>query len=168
MNIKKDKLKKIKMLILDVDGVLTDGSITYDKEGNNLITFNVHDGYGINFALANGLSVGVITGRKSEAVKHRIKDLGIKDFFNGAIDKVTPYEKIKQKYNLSDDEIAYIGDDILDIPVLQRVGLPIVTKNARIETKKYAKYITQEKGGNGAVREVIDMILNAKNIIQDK
>lgn len=168
MNIKKDVLKKIKMLILDVDGVLTDGSITYDKDGNNLLSFNVHDGYGINFALANGLNIGIITGRKSDAVIHRINDLGIKDFYNGAIDKVTPYEKIKQKYNLSDEEIAYIGDDILDIPVLQRVGLPIVTKNARRETKKYAKHITHEKGGNGAVREVIDMILMAKNIIQDK
>lgn len=156
------------MLILDVDGVLTDGTLIYDNEGNNLIAFNVQDGYGINFAMNNGLTIGVITGRKSEAVKHRIKDLGIKDFYSGAIDKITPYNKIKEKYKYSDNEIAYIGDDILDIPLLQKVGLPIATKNARRETKKYAEYITQKKGGNGAVREVIDMIMNAKNIFQDK
>jgi len=167
MSHRKEKLKKIKMLLLDVDGVLTDGSITYDSEGNNLLTFNVQDGFGITHAMKNGLNVGIITGRKCDAVKHRIKDLGIKEFHWGAIDKVTPYEQVKKKYNLTDEEIAYIGDDILDIPVLQKVGFAVIPKNARKETRKYAHYVTDVKGGNGAVREVIDMIMNSKSIKQD-
>ena len=167
MSHKKEKLKKIKMLLLDCDGVLTDGSITYDTEGNNLLTFNVLDGFGISHALKNGLNIGVITGRKCEAVKHRIKDLGIKDFYWGAVDKVTPYEEIKKKYDLKDEEVAYVGDDILDIPVLQKAGFAVITKNAVREARKYAHYVTELKGGNGAVREVIDMILNSRNTKQD-
>ncbi len=168
MSHKKEKLKKIKMLLLDVDGVLTDGSITYDSEGNNLLTFNVQDGFGIANALQNGLKIGVITGRKCEAVKHRIKDLGIKEFYWGAIDKATPYEQVKKKHDLTDEEIAYIGDDILDIPVLQKAGFAAIPKNARRETRKYAHYVTDAKGGNGAVREVIDMIMGSQKNKQDE
>lgn len=168
MSYKKDKLKKIKMLLLDVDGVLTDGSITYDSEGNNLLTFNVHDGFGITHAIKNGLIIGIITGRKAGAVKHRMKDLGIKEFIWGATDKAAPYRQLKTKFNLADDEIAYIGDDIPDIPILQKVGFAVITKNARKETLKYADYVTSVKGGNGAVREVIDMIMNSKKFKQEK
>lgn len=168
MNHRKEKLKKIKILLLDVDGVLTDGSITYDSEGKNLLTFNVQDGFGIKNAMKNGLNIGVITGRKCEAVKHRIKDLGIKEFHWGVVNKMIPYERIKVKHKLADEEIAYIGDDIPDIPVLQKAGFAVITKNAVKEIKKYAHYITEVKGGNGAVREVIDMILSSKSLKQDK
>jgi 3-deoxy-D-manno-octulosonate 8-phosphate phosphatase (KDO 8-P phosphatase) len=160
-----EKFRNIKMLILDVDGVLTDGTIIYNSEGKELIMFDVYDGFGITRAIQNGINIGIITGRTSEAVKNRAIDLGIKDFFEGAIDKIKPYEIIKEEHKLIDDEIAYVGDDILDIPLLQRVGLPIATKNARKEAKRFAEYITRNSGGNGAVREIIDFMLELQGKI---
>jgi 3-deoxy-D-manno-octulosonate 8-phosphate phosphatase (KDO 8-P phosphatase) len=157
-----EKFRKIKMLLLDVDGVLTNGTIIYNSEGNELISFDVYDGFGITRAIQNGINVGIITGRTSEVIKNRAKDLGIKNYFEGAIDKIKPYEELKIKYNLANDEIAYAGDDILDIPLLQRVGLPIATKNARREAKRVAEYITQNSGGSGAVREIIDLLLEVQ------
>jgi 3-deoxy-D-manno-octulosonate 8-phosphate phosphatase (KDO 8-P phosphatase) len=161
----KEKLSKIKMLLLDVDGVLTDGRITYHSEGKELISFDVHDGYGITNAMKHGIIIGIITGRNSEAVKRRAIDLGITEFFPGSLNKTEPYEQIKIKYKLSDENIAYVGDDILDIPLLQKVGFPVATSNARREAKRYAEYITESPGGRGAVREVTDMILQAQNKI---
>jgi 3-deoxy-D-manno-octulosonate 8-phosphate phosphatase (KDO 8-P phosphatase) len=153
-----EKFKKIKMLILDVDGVLTDGTLTYSTTGEESVTFDVHDGFGIVQAMKHGINIGIITGRDSAAVKHRMNVLGIKIFYKAALDKVAPYMEIKNNLNLNDSEIAYIGDDILDIPILKMAGLPIAPKNARQETKEHAEYITENSGGRGAVREVIDAI----------
>jgi len=154
-----DKLKKIKMLLLDVDGVLTDGSIIYTSNGTELKVFNVHDGYGITKAIASGIRVGIITGRQSEVVERRAKELGIVDLYQGSVDKMTPYEEIKKVHNLRDEEVAYIGDDMFDIPLLSKVGFSAAPSSARREVKRVVDYITKASGGNGAVREVIDLIL---------
>lgn len=160
----REKLKKIKFLILDVDGVLTDGSIVYSSKGEEIKTFNVHDGYGIEMLRQNGIPVGIITGRISSIVEKRAQDLKIENLVQGTIDKIPAAEKFAQKYNLSFDEIAFIGDDLFDIPLLQKVGFSAAPKNARREVKRIVDYVTTNEGGKGAVREVIDMILEAKEL----
>ncbi len=155
----REKLKKVKMLILDVDGVLTDGSIVYSSEGEEIKTFNVHDGYGIEMLRARGIPVGIITGRISQIVERRAKDLKIEDLVQGTIDKVPAAESFAKKYNITLNEIAFMGDDLFDIPLLQKVGFSCAPKNARKEVKRIVDYVTKNEGGKGAVREVIDLIL---------
>ncbi len=157
-----DRLKNIKMLLLDVDGVLTDGSIIYTSNGAELKIFNAHDGYGITKAIESGIRVGIITGRSSEAVERRAKELGIVDLYQGSVDKMTPYKELKEAYSLRDGEIAYIGDDMFDIPLLSEVGFSAAPTSARREVKRVVHYVTKASGGNGAVREVIDLILAAR------
>ena len=164
MKQKKYNLDKIKLLLLDVDGVMTDGSITIDSTKKSILTFNAHDGYGIVQAIKNGIIVGIITGGISIAAKKRASNLGIKEFHWGAIEKIPVYEKIKNKYRLEDSEIAYIGDDLPDLPIIKRVGFAAAPKSAREELFKYAHYITKANGGKGAVREVIDLIFKSKKI----
>lgn len=158
----RDKLKKIKMLIMDVDGVLTDGSIVYSSQGEEIKTFNVHDGYGIELLRLSGIHPAIITGRNSKIVETRARDLKIEDLVQGTIDKVPAAESFAKKYNLSFEEIAFIGDDLFDIPLLQKVGFSCAPKNARKEVKRIVDYVTKQEGGKGAVREVIDMIIETK------
>ncbi|MCX8057021.1 MAG: HAD-IIIA family hydrolase [Ignavibacteria bacterium] len=158
----KERLRKIKLLILDVDGVLTDGSIVYSSNGEEIKTFNVHDGYGIEMLRMEGIPVAIITGRTSQIVEKRAKDLKIEDLIQGTIDKVTAAETFAKKYNITFEEMAFMGDDLFDIPLLQKVGFSSAPKNARKEVKRIVHYVTKHEGGKGAVREVIDMILEAK------
>jgi 3-deoxy-D-manno-octulosonate 8-phosphate phosphatase (KDO 8-P phosphatase) len=155
---------KVKLLILDVDGVLTDNSLYIDDDGKEGKRFNVSDGMGISLALRAGLEIALISGRRSKATACRASDLKIRHFYLGEIDKIKAYEELKQNLNFTDEEIAYVGDDILDVPILKRVGLPISVKDANPITKRFAKFITKAKGGEGAVREVIDMILQSKKV----
>lgn len=156
------KLRKIRAILLDVDGVLTDGAIIYGVDGIELKVFDSQDGYGIVNAMNHGLRVGIITARKSEVVERRAADLGIVDLYQGSLDKLTPYGKVKEKYALEDSEIAYIGDDLLDLPLLQRVGFSAAPVNAVRDVKMKVDYVAKERGGHGAVREVIDVILKAQ------
>lgn len=156
------KLKKIRALLLDVDGVLTDGAIIYGADGIELKVFDSQDGYGIVNAINHGIRVGIITARKSEVVERRAADLGIVDLYQGSLDKLTPYQKVKEKYELEDSEIAYIGDDLLDLPLLQRVGFSAAPANAVRDVKMKVDYVAKERGGHGAVREIIDVILKAR------
>jgi 3-deoxy-D-manno-octulosonate 8-phosphate phosphatase (KDO 8-P phosphatase) len=156
------KLRKIKAILLDVDGVLTDGAIIYGIDGLELKVFDSQDGFGIVNAIEQGIRVGIITARKSEVVERRAADLGIVDLFQGSIDKLTPYESVKRTYSLNDAEIAYVGDDLLDLPLLQRVGFSAAPANAVRDVKMKVDYVAKVKGGHGAVREVIDMILKAQ------
>jgi 3-deoxy-D-manno-octulosonate 8-phosphate phosphatase (KDO 8-P phosphatase) len=164
----KYNLDKIKLLLLDVDGVMTDGSITIDSAKNSGLTFHVHDGYGIVQAIKNGIPVGIITGSESIAAKKRADHLGIKEFHWGVVNKIPVYEKIKNKYRLEDLEIAYIGDDLPDLPIIKKVGFSAAPKNARKELFKYVHYITKANGGKGAVREIIDLIFKSKKIQMGK
>jgi len=152
-------LEKIKMIILDVDGVLTDGSITIDSMGNELKTFNAKDGSGIKFGQRVGLKFAIITGRSSAAVDKRAKELNIKDVYQGEKKKIEAYGKILSDYNLNDEEVCYIGDDLVDIPVMKRVGYPVGVSDAAKEVCEIADYITKASGGKGAVREVIEKVI---------
>lgn len=156
------KMKKIKAIFLDVDGVLTDGTIIYGSDGFELKVFDSKDGFGIANAIRSGIRVGIITARKSEAVKRRANELGIVDLYEGSIDKITPLEEIERTYSLSDSEIAYVGDDILDLPVLQRVGFSAAPANAMRDVRIKVDYVSKVKGGHGAVREIIDLILKVQ------
>jgi len=155
----KQKLKKIKMILFDVDGVLTDGSIIYSDKGTEIKAFNIQDGMGITLARKSGLLTGIITGRLSSMVSRRVEELKIDTVSQGSFDKLGPYLEILKKYKLNNDEICYIGDDIVDMAILNRVGFSAAVANAREEVKAICDYITVAQGGQGAVREVIDLIL---------
>lgn len=157
-----NKLKKIRMLILDVDGVMTDGSIIMDHEGRESKSFNVLDGHGLKILQRYEIRVAILTGRKSKVVEYRAKDLGIADVYQGALNKKEVFEKILGKHKLSADEVAYMGDDIVDIPVLKRVGFSVAVADALAVVKKSVDYVTKNRGGHGAVREVCEMILRAQ------
>jgi 3-deoxy-D-manno-octulosonate 8-phosphate phosphatase (KDO 8-P phosphatase) len=156
--------KKIKLLILDVDGVLTDGSIILDNNGNELKSFHVRDGHGIKMLIQSGIRVALITGRTSEVVSRRASELGITDLFQKCYDKKIPYGKLAKKYLLDHDHIAYAGDDVVDIPVFRMCGLPITVADADHEVKKAARMVTHKAGGKGAVREICDLLLKAQGL----
>ena len=170
-NIPKKKIltaaKKIKLLILDVDGVLTDGSIILDNHGNELKFFHVRDGHGIKMLMLAGVHVALITGRQSQVVEKRADELGIRDVFQKCYDKKIAYDELIRKYSLDDSEIAYVGDDIVDIPILKKVGFPVVVADAHEEVKAFAHMITTKEGGRGAVREICDLLLQAKGLRED-
>ena len=158
----KKAAEKIKMLVLDVDGVLTDGGLYYDLQSQIMKRFNVHDGLGIKIAMSSGIGVSVITGFESKAVKKRIDDLGIKDYYAGYLDKRDCLKEIKERYDLEWDEMSYLGDDWVDLSVMSKVGLPLAVANAQPEVKHASRYVTTAKGGEGAVREVVRLLLMAQ------
>jgi 3-deoxy-D-manno-octulosonate 8-phosphate phosphatase (KDO 8-P phosphatase) len=157
-----EKAKQIKCLICDVDGVLTDGRLYYDNFGNEQKAFHVQDGMGLKLLMAAGIEVAVITTSKTELIDHRMQLLGLKHYFKGQVEKLTAYETLKQRLQLPDHAFAYIGDDLPDIAVIQRVGLGVAVANAVTQVKEFALWHTQLSGGNGAVREVCDYILNVQ------
>jgi 3-deoxy-D-manno-octulosonate 8-phosphate phosphatase (KDO 8-P phosphatase) len=159
--------KDIKLLILDVDGVLTDGSIILDNHGNELKSFHVRDGHGIKMMIRAGIHVALITGRHSRVVERRARELGVTEIFQKCFDKRAAYKELAERYSLNDSEIAYVGDDIVDIPILKRSGLSVAVADAEDEVRAVAMMITKMRGGRGAVREVCDLILKAKGIWQD-
>ena len=158
----KEKLKGIKLLILDVDGVMTDGRIIMDNEGKEIKNFNVRDGHGLKILQRYGIKVAILTGRQSKVVEHRAKDLDIKDVYQKVFNKKDVFEKIMKKHKLCPDEAAFIGDDIIDIPVLRRVGFSVAVADAADVVKKSVDYIARNRGGHGAVREICEMILKAQ------
>jgi 3-deoxy-D-manno-octulosonate 8-phosphate phosphatase (KDO 8-P phosphatase) len=154
-----EKAKKIKLLILDVDGVMTDGSIILDNEGNEFKRFHVRDGHGIKMLGRAGIPTAIITGRISKVVDIRAKELGIKDVFQRVYKKSEVYEKLCQKYNCQDENIAFMGDDVVDQELLKRAGLTAVPFDAEEDIKEFADLIMTRSGGRGAVREFINFIL---------
>lgn len=154
---------RIKMLVLDVDGVLTDAGVYYGPSGCEFKRFNTQDGLGLKLLLRAGIQVGVITAAKSKAVAARMKDLGIIDYAEGIDKKLPVLDSMRTKYNLAWDEIAYVGDDWVDLGPLKKVGLPVAVANAQPEVKDCASYITEARGGDGAVREVAKLILTAQD-----
>lgn len=157
-----EKLKKINMLMLDVDGVMTDGRIIMDSEGRELKNFNVRDGHGLVMIQRHGLQVAILTGRTSSVVDHRARDLKITEVYQGALNKKEIFVNILAKNSLKPEEIAYIGDDIVDIPVLKMVGFAVAVADAHETVKKCVDHITVNRGGQGAVREVCEMLLIAQ------
>lgn len=154
-----EKCKNIKLILLDVDGVLTDGSIIFGESNQELKIFNVKDGLAIKLAQKGGIKIGTITGRTSEAVKKRADELAIKILYQGQPDKLKVYQQIKNDLGLKNDQIAYVGDDLSDLKLLQKVGFSITVNDACDEVKAEVDYITKCPGGKGAIREVIELIL---------
>lgn len=150
------------MLILDVDGVLTDGFVIIDDNGHETKNFNVRDGHGLKMIQRYGIKVALLTGRQSEVVKHRARDLGIKEIHQKVFNKKEVFAKILKKNKLTADQVAFIGDDIVDIPVLKAVGFSAAVADAVDVVKKTVDYITKNNGGRGAVREICDMLLQAQ------
>jgi YrbI family 3-deoxy-D-manno-octulosonate 8-phosphate phosphatase len=157
------KLRRIKMLLLDVDGVLTDGGIFYSAQGTEMKRFNVHDGYGAVRAREHGLLLGIISGRQSAMVEARARDMHIVDVFQNAQDKVAAMEIVREKYGLAHNEIAFMGDDLFDMPLLKSVGFSAAPRNALAAVKAVVDHVTAVEGGQGAAREVIDLILKSQS-----
>ena len=155
-------LRRIRLLLLDVDGVMTDGGIYYSGRGEELKRFNTKDGYGIVKVQRNGVKVGIITGRVSTIVKVRAKELGITELYQNLDNKLEAYTKIKKKLGITDDEIAYVGDDEPDLPVLNCAGFSAAPADAMPQVISRVDYVCKRSGGDGAVREVIDLILAAR------
>ena len=153
------RMRRVKMLLLDVDGVMTDGGIILGPGEIEMKRFNTLDGMGITLARAAGLRVGILTGRSSEAVSKRAKELKIDEVQEGSNYKEKGYQEILKKYGLRDEEIAYVGDDVFDIPILKRAGLAVCVASGAEDAKKVSHYVTRRKGGDGAVREVVEMLL---------
>lgn len=152
----------IKLLLLDVDGVLTDGSIIYLPDGIETKAFSTRDGLGIRLLQKGGVEVGIITARTSEVVQRRAENLGITILYQGAGSKREVYEKIIAEHGLAPEQVAYMGDDWLDLPVMTRVGLAAAVADAAPEVCEIAHYVTSQPGGRGAVREVCDLIVEAQ------
>lgn len=157
------RAQSIQCLICDLDGVLTDAKVYIDNNGNEFKSFHLQDGMGLKLLMAAGIEVAVITTSRSGLIDARMKQLNIQHYFKGQVEKVTAYEALKEKLNLPDHAFAYVGDDLPDLPLLQRVGFGITVANAVPEVKKVALWQTQQCGGNGAVREVCDFILHSQD-----
>lgn len=157
-----EQAKKIKMVIFDVDGTLTDGGIYMSAEGELFKAFNCRDGMGFTVSHGAGLLTGIITGRTSKILTNRAAELKIPVVYQGISDKRTAYAQIKEQYNLQDDEIAYVGDDLNDLPLLMTVGLPCVVNDAVPEAKQAALYRAAHEGGKGAARDIFEFILKAQ------
>lgn len=166
MDIKEDlreRARKIKLLILDVDGVLTDGRIIYDSAGRDMKFFDVHDGLGVYCLKKVGIKTILITAKGSRAIKPRARDMRVEAVFENISPKTVVLDKILKKYKLNLDEVCFVGDDLVDLCLMKKVGFPIAVFNAAPEIKEVASYITLKQGGRGAVREVAELILKAQD-----
>lgn len=163
MNKLMELAKKIKCLICDMDGVLTDGLLYIDNNFNELKTFHIHDGVGLKLLMAAGIEVAVITGSRNAVVDHRMQQLGIKHYYKDQLNKQDTYTQLKKTLNLEDEQFAYIGDDLPDRPIMQQVGLSVAVANAVRQVKEIAVWQTEHVGGRGAVRELCDLILDSQN-----
>ncbi len=157
-----ERLQSIRLLLLDVDGVMTDGRIIFDSNGVESKFFNVKDGHGIKMVQRAGIEVGIISGRGSVVVSNRAAELGISLVYQKALDKLTPYQEILERTELTDAQVAFMGDDVIDIPVLRRVGFAVAPADAVDDVFPYVHFTTRNRGGWGAVREVCDLLLRGQ------
>lgn len=159
--------KKIRILVLDCDGVMTDGGLYYDHEGRMSKRFDVQDGLGIKLAQKAGIIVAVITGLDCKCVHERVHGLGIEDYFAGHFNKIDCLNEIREKYGCEWEDICFVGDDWVDLGALSKVGFPVAVENAQPEVKELARLVTKNRGGNGAVREVIRFILSSQGKLKE-
>lgn len=157
-----ERAKHVKLLILDIDGVMTDGRIIYSIYGDELKFFDVQDGFGITLLNRAGIKSVILTAKKSRIVKLRGRDMKVAGLYQGFIDKMIPFRRILRRFRVAPEEACFIGDDLIDLPVLKRVGLAVSVPNAVQEVRSCAHYITSVPGGRGAVREICDMILKSQ------
>lgn len=157
-----EQAKDIKLVILDVDGVLTDGRIVVDDNGVESRGFDIKDGLGIVALQMSGVEVAIITSKRSAAVRHRAEDLKIKRVFDGVRRKTEPYEQILAQAALTAGQVCYVGDDLVDLAVMKRVGFPVAVADAAKEVREAARYVTRAPGGRGAIRELAELILKTQ------
>jgi 3-deoxy-D-manno-octulosonate 8-phosphate phosphatase (KDO 8-P phosphatase) len=157
-----NKLRNIRMVVLDVDGVMTDGRVLLLPDGQEVKFFSIHDGFGIVCAMKAGIRIGIISGRSSPSLKIRCDELNIKDVYMEKMDKLPVLEQIIKEHNLTYDQIAFIGDDVPDLPVLEKVGLSAAPSNAHEWVKSRVDLVLTKTGGDGAVREFLDLLLQAQ------
>lgn len=158
----KERIRKIKVLALDVDGVLSDGKIIIDNSGGEIKNFDVQDGFGLVLLRRAGFKIVVITARDSKPVDFRAKDLKIDKVYQNAFPKVESYKQMLKEFDVCDEEVCFVGDDLPDFTVLRQVGFAVAVSNAVCEIKETAHYVTRKSGGNGAVREVVELILKTQ------
>ncbi len=160
------KAAAIRLVVFDVDGVLTDGSLFIGDDGQEYKAFNSKDGHGMVMLRQTGVQIGIITGRSSEVVRIRMESLGIEQVYQGKRDKLPAYEELKRATGLVDAQVAYVGDDVVDLPVMTRAGLSIAVQDAHYLTKQHAHWVTPSGGGQGAAREVCELIMDAQGTLQ--
>lgn len=162
----KQRAKKIRLALFDVDGVLTDGKIHINEHGHEIKTFNTQDGHGIRLLQHYGIQVGVITGRSSKALEHRMHDLDIEHVYQGSVDKNSAYQELLKKLNMNAEQTSFVGDDIVDLQIMSQCGLSIAVANAHDFVKQHAHWQTVNSGGNGAVREVCELLLASQGLLE--
>ncbi len=163
-----DKARHIELVIFDIDGVMTDGSLFFGDDGQEYKAFNSFDGHGLRMLQECGVNVAVITGRKSSVVEHRMTDLGVSLLYQGYRDKTPAFQTLLKEVNLTREQITYVGDDVVDLPIMSQLNLAIAVQNAHPFVKQHAHWITPRCGGQGAVRDVCEFILEAKGLLNDK
>ena len=161
----KQLITNIELIVFDVDGVFTDGRILIDHTGKESKSFNVRDGHGVRMLLHYGIQVAVLSGRKSQAVDVRMEELGVDDVLQGHADKRSAFNTLVQSKNLSNEQVAYVGDDIVDVQAMQLAGISFAVADAHPWVKQQADIITQNAGGHGAVREICELILDTKGLL---
>ena len=162
----REKAADIRLIVFDVDGVLTDGSLYIGDDGQEYKAFNSKDGHGMVILRQTGVEIAIITGRSSEVVRIRMASLGIEHVYQGKREKLPAYEELKKITGLDDQQIAYVGDDVVDLPVMTRVGLAIAVQDAHALTKQHAHWVTPSGGGRGAAREVCELIMDTQDNLQ--
>ena len=160
-----EKAKRIRLVILDVDGVLTDGSLYVGDDGEEYKAFNSRDGHGMVMLQHNGVEIAIITGRISKVVEHRMSELGIQHVFQGRKEKLPAFRELLSRLEIPAHDTAYVGDDVVDLPVMAQVGLAIGVQDAHPLVKRHAHWLTASPGGRGAVREVCEMIMDAQGVL---
>ena len=163
-----ERARQIRLVIFDVDGVLTDGSLFLGDDGQEYKAFHSRDGHGMKLLQETGVILAIITGRASEVVRLRMEGLGVKHVFQGRQDKLPAYEELKRTLGLKDAQVAYVGDDVVDLPVLRRVGLAIAVQDAHPLVQQHAHWQTRSPGGRGAARDVCELIMEAQGTLGGK
>jgi 3-deoxy-D-manno-octulosonate 8-phosphate phosphatase (KDO 8-P phosphatase) len=160
-----ERASRIRLAIFDVDGVLTDGSLFIGDDGQEYKAFNSRDGHGMTMLRQTGVTLAIITGRSSEVVRIRMTSLGINHIYQGIQDKLMAYEELKQSLNLTDEAIAYVGDDVVDLPVLRRAGLAVAVADAHPLVQRHAHWRTASPGGRGAARDLCELLMEAQGTL---
>lgn len=160
-----ERARRIRLVIFDVDGVLTDGGLLFDADGREYKVFHSRDGHGMKMLQACGIGVGVITGRNSAAVAHRMAGLGVSHVYQGQVDKLPAFRDLLETAGMAPAEVAVVGDDVVDLPMMRRAGLAVAVQDAHDLVRTHAHWITRKPGGRGAAREVCELILDAQDLL---
>lgn len=163
-----EKASRIRLVVFDVDGVLTDGSLYIGDDGQEYKAFHSRDGHGIKMLLGHGIEIAVITGRTSRVVEHRMKNLGISHVYQGKLEKLPAFQELTQKLGVAMEQTAYVGDDVVDLPVMRRVGLAIAVQDAHPLVRKHSHWQTPNPGGRGAARDVCELIMEARGVLDNE